>query len=55
MLDDTSMFHQQQLDPHELEMLQKLHNGIAAMPDKEFFELLDSVDKEKIDVSLQGN
>jgi rubrerythrin len=47
MRDDNSMWHQQQLEQQEWEMLQGLHKEISALTDKEFFEWIESVDKEK--------
>lgn len=57
MLDDTQMFHQQQLEQQEWELLQhrnlvqQLNSKLSAMSDEEFFALLESVDKEKVNVS----
>ena len=50
MRDDNSMWHQQQLEQQEMEMVQQLNTKLSAMSDKEFFELLESVDKEKQNV-----
>ena len=50
-LEDTSMFHQQQLEQEEWEMLQ-LHKDkqVKSMTDKEFFEWIESVEEEKANV-----
>jgi len=46
MLDDTSMFHQQQLDPHELAIVNELNAKLSAMSNDEFFALLESIDNK---------
>ena len=46
MLDDTSMFHQQQLNPQELAIVNELNAKLSAMPDDEFFALLASIDNK---------
>jgi hypothetical protein len=53
-MDDTSMWHQQQLEQQEWEMLQGLHKEISALTDKEFFEWIESVDKDATNGNLQS-